>query len=262
MENIFNTRACLRPEEMQNYLDNTLSDDQRFDIENHLLDCSLCEAALEGFSTIDPQKAKNHLEEIKAALPSIAQGDVQTEDQKPSATVRKLPRWRNWAAAAAAIALLLLSTVLYRQLGPQTPDQLFAAAYEPYESPFAGARASLDPKTPLAKGLAAYQEGEFAQAIPLFESAMSEDGQYISHFHAGLASLQIGDLQKAEEMLDLTRYNSGALYGPACWYRALALLKANRIEDARNVLLQIRSDDKEYYPQAQDLLGQLQRAEE
>ena len=49
MKTLFKFSSHLTFEEIQNYVSNKLDAEARFRVENHLLDCSLCNEAVEGF---------------------------------------------------------------------------------------------------------------------------------------------------------------------------------------------------------------------
>ena len=77
---IFTTTPCLKPEEIRQYLSNELSEDSRYEAENHMLDCPLCHDAVEGFAAHynfeeDPQlrqiEETIQLGEETAATPQI-----------------------------------------------------------------------------------------------------------------------------------------------------------------------------------------------
>lgn len=257
MEELLNARACLKRDELQGYLDNSLSADQRFDIENHLLDCPLCEAALAGFANADPQLSEEHLTQIEAAIPSISTTQSPKKESTTAARVKPLRR-RNWLAAAAAIGLLVLSAALYQQYAPKSPEQIYAQVFQIYESPYTGSRNNDLNNAPFDAGLEAYQQNDFNRAIPLLETATAQnDPSFIAHLHAGLSYMQIGDFLKAENYLTTTRINSADFYGPATWYLALIKLQENKLTATRELLLQIKANELEYYTKAQNLLKEL-----
>jgi len=261
MDEIFNTRTCLKPEEITAYLEQRLSDEERFAIENHLLDCPLCEAALEGFAQANPTTTTKHLAEIKTALP----GSAPTNTTLPTgeAKLRRLPAWRNWAAAAAAVALLITAGIIYTRQGPISSSELFAEAYVPYESPFVGTRSATDNELPLNAGLAAFQEGNYSQAVEHFDEVLIQSPEEsMAHLHAGMAYLHLGKTEQAIEHLTTVRMNTPILYGSASWYLALAYLKSNDPEQSKAILEQILPKEKEFYDRAQLLLKQLTRVEE
>lgn len=261
MDKIFNNRACLQPQEITAYLEQSLTAEQRFAIENHLLDCPLCDAAVEGYAQANPDLAQQHLQQIQAALPSLKQ--PQTIVPASETKLRRLPRWRNWAAAAAAVALLITAGMIYSNQGPASAADLFAQAYAPYESPFAGTRSGGDEGKPFADGMSAYQDGNYELALQHFNTVLAASPTAsIAHLHAGMSNLQLEKTSAAIKHLSTVRLNAPVLYGSASWYLALAYLKAGEVNDCKEILHQILPAEKEQYPKAQELLKQLNRVKE
>ena len=89
---IFSESVCLNREQLLNYTNNTLTPSDKHKVEVHLVDCALCNDALEGFDmltgtavldeTMDQVRALTHSEQI--------QGNKIT--------------WKVWMAAAALAA--------------------------------------------------------------------------------------------------------------------------------------------------------------
>ena len=261
MDKLFNNRACLQPQEVTAYLEQSLSEEQRFAIENHLLDCPLCDAAVEGYAQANPELTQQHLEQIQAAIPGLKPPPSATAPSE--AKLRRLPRWRNWAAAAAAIALLITAGMIYSNQGPASSAELFAQVYTPYESPFAGTRSGGEEGLPFADGMSAYQDGNYELALQNFNAVLaSSPTESIAHLHAGMANLQLEKTEAAIKHLSTVRLNAPVLYGPASWYLALAHLKAGDINSCKAILEQILPTEKEHYPKAQELLKQLNRVKE
>lgn len=262
MDKIFNNRACLQPQEITAYLKQSLSEEQRFAIENHLLDCPLCDAAVEGYAQADSELAQQHLEQIQAALPSLKKAPP-IAPAPSEAKLRSLPRWRNWAAAAAAVALLITARMVYSNQGPASSADLFAQVYSPYESPFAGTRSGGEEGLPFTDGMIAYQDGNYELALQNFNTVLTNSPtESIAHLHAGMASLQLNKTTAAIKHLSTVRLNTPVLYGPASWYLALAHLKAEDLTNCKKVLQQILPEEKEHYSKAQELLKQLNRVKE
>lgn len=53
MKPIFQIHQCLSEENIKGYLTNRLSEEERFRVENHLLDCPLCSDAVDGYAAME-----------------------------------------------------------------------------------------------------------------------------------------------------------------------------------------------------------------
>ncbi|NNE28621.1 MAG: hypothetical protein HKN16_03240 [Saprospiraceae bacterium] len=256
MSKPFTTRACLSPQEVQDYLGNQLSESDRFAIEDHLLDCPLCEAALEGLSQADPQTSAQDFESIQKEL-NIRIADKKSEKE---ARVLSLNRYRNWIAAAAIIVFLVSAGILYQSKGPLNNQELYAQHHSNYESPFVGTRSGSASEGFLEKGLASFHQEDYSQALAHFEEAISEEEtDWVAQLHAGVSALELGSSQKAKDHLMKARLNAPLLYGPATWYLALTQLAEGEISACRETLLQISEAERSYHENAKELLAQLPR---
>ena len=83
MEKLFSSSKCLGQDEIQKYLKEQLTNQERFRVENHLLDCPLCTDAVEGFANGYNFDEDIELREIETAL--------ATAEKTSPTKVRTLP---------------------------------------------------------------------------------------------------------------------------------------------------------------------------
>jgi anti-sigma factor RsiW len=115
MKPIFQAHTCLSEQDIRKYLDGQLDAAARHRVENHLLDCPLCEDALEGY------------ELMRQATPKpVAQ----------SQPLRAVRGGRLSLVRIAASLLFVIASVLiyYFVFTTPNPENLYQAYYEPYES--------------------------------------------------------------------------------------------------------------------------------
>lgn len=68
-KNIFATSDCPSPEVLQNYLNNTLSKEEKRQVEEHLIDCEMCSDELEGLASMkDIEKLPEIIDDIQQEL--------------------------------------------------------------------------------------------------------------------------------------------------------------------------------------------------
>jgi hypothetical protein len=100
---IFEETGCVRQEALISYRDNLLSDEDKHDVERHLVDCMLCSDALEGLA-IGVSAA--YLDEVRDEVRDTITG-------KPGAST--FSSSSRWLVAAAASAVILMSVYTYLQ---------------------------------------------------------------------------------------------------------------------------------------------------
>jgi len=97
-------------DQISEYLKGKLDSREKFAIERHLLDCSLCSEALEGYEA-DPANAKEHVEELKGLLTK--------RTQKEGGFVF----WQyRYYGIAASLALLVVAVFSIFEIDPLTDD--------------------------------------------------------------------------------------------------------------------------------------------
>ncbi len=242
----------LLPDQIKAYLQNTLDDEARFAIENHLLDCELCNAAVEGFAaSYDFDKDR----ELEKLAPRYSESRAAAEAQ-----IRPLRRnytWLNRIAVAAAFLILPLAAWMYWQ--SQSTERLFQQYHSTYTSDFLALR-STDTNDPLLeKAVQEYQSQDYDQSLSLFEDFLEQEPEHIeAAFHAGLACLEIGQSRKAIAYLEKVRFNDEQYYEDASWYLCLAHLQVEEQAKALAILERLLKIEKGYYEeQAKALREQL-----
>lgn len=81
-------------------------------IERHLLQCSLCSEAVEGYSLLDPSQAKPALEDLKARF-----------SDKFNRESQKTPSWK-WGVAATVLLLFSAGVFLVLKTLEQSPEEV------------------------------------------------------------------------------------------------------------------------------------------
>ena len=102
-----------------------------------------------------------------------------------------------------------------------------------------------------------YTLGNYQMAMETFqkfEPQIEDDGYYnlylgISYFKVGYTNIAIGHLNESAESFKMFNEKTTAR-----WYMALALLKVNRIPEAKVILEQMVDQNSEYKKKSQDIL--------
>lgn len=238
---------CPTPEELVELYSGRSSENAGERIREHLVACALCrEIARDAVAFVDAMGAHAHRSESRklAAFPARRTSFVSL-------------------AAAAAIALLALSAVLFLRRGtaPSPPAREIAQSKTPVPpsrgnpwSDLVIAKASYSPTSPpsdeliwrdeessdqraraaFAEAMKSYQENDFRAAekrLDVYLRAHSNDAE--AQLYRGVSLLMLGRTADAVLPLDQAiRLDKGSVRNEARWYLALALLKGGRHRDA------------------------------
>ncbi len=258
MKHLFNSTKCLSQEQLENYLNDNISREEQFRIENHLLDCELCAAAVEGFSQMSMQTEdldflKNFSSELEGKIP--VQKEAIVRDLKP----RRSARLRS-IAAAAAMLLLPISIFLYQlnsdiSVGIGTDDFIVS-------NDTRGIKESAAKDADLKNALDNFEEKYFEASVPQFEAYLErapEDAEAM--LYAGIASLESELYQKADDLLTTVRINEERLFEDATWYLILTKIKVSKTAEAVNLLDELLKKNKEgfYAKEARNLLKKIKK---
>ena len=230
-KDIIQDRPCLSKQETEAYISKSISADERFDIENHLLDCELCATAVEGFV--------QHPREIN-------------ESSRPA-------KKQNWFYLAAATLLLLIGTYsFWGYESTNRPNAIFADYYH---------RPNWDVQTrgaiensQYANAIRLYNQQHFDAALASFNDLIkvhSEDNRL--RLYKGIAHLETGENTLAEEELQTVRINSEIFFEEATWYLALLKIKKNENAEAKSYLEELtKIKDGFFFERAEEIKNGLQ----
>lgn len=249
MNPVFAKRGCLSRQELLQYLRGDLGNGQRHEIENHLLDCPLCSAAVEGLAQSE------NMEEVEEELESLQGLPLRRRAPRPRRTA--------WANRAAAVGLLLLLAYAgYRYWGATASERLFAAYFQPMENRYITLRSAGEPpiEPELQTALDFYTSGDFTASLPHFRNYLAThpgDGQ--AALLAANACLQSGEAPAAEAYLLPLESKDRQWNGRVKWSLALAYLKQSKTKAARALLEEISGTDySDYREEAGKLRAQLE----
>jgi len=211
------------------------------------------ESMVSGIKYAGRKEMANRLAELEATLP-----EVELEETNP--VVELKPRkYRHWAAVAAGLAVVLISSLfLLNYNSGQTDQDLFSAYYEPYSGDLSRSGTE-DLNDKRERAYYAYGLGQYEVAIPLFEEIIGQEPSSKLRFYLGNAYLSQGEgLKAAKEFEEVLRDNDYPLQEQAQWYLALSYLNSRNVEMARASLQEIVQDQESFYNQkAREVLDQI-----
>lgn len=109
---IFNESNCIHQEVLWAYKSNTLTDAQKLEVEQHLVDCELCSDALEGFALMATANGMN-----------VAVEGIKNLTEKRAAPIQQMKSRNNWLAAASVAGLLLFGAIAFNMLNEKTEEK-------------------------------------------------------------------------------------------------------------------------------------------
>lgn len=174
------------------------------------------------------------------------------ESQIGHAQIKPLNRWY---AVAAAVAVLLVSGGIFSYSTGFSSRQMAQERFEPYPDLYTvkGDNSS----DTFQAAMQAYHQGAYAEAAARWQSLSDSAWIQPARFYAGVALLANHQPSKALETWK-TVSDPGILREALGWYRALALLEAGRVAEARTALEAILTQtDNSYAPRARQLLQKL-----
>jgi pentatricopeptide repeat protein len=249
---------------IEKFLEGKMSEEEKKEFENKLnLDQSLnammtdVNLLVEGIKMSAAQTSK---EEKSDRLKFFAEiNDIEKHAfEIPEPEARVVPMYRKPWVLSAAASVMLLVTLTFYLMRDQTPinEQLYAAYFEPFDSPGSGLTRGTNEVTIKTEAYQAYDNGNYKVAAQLFEQIISEKEDAIAQLCLGNAYLKQNDFVKAEKIFTEMLTKHSELLTQAKWYLALTYLKENKLERAKAILWQI-SKSSTYGEKAQKLLKKL-----
>jgi tetratricopeptide (TPR) repeat protein len=175
----------------------------------------------------------------------------------PEGRVVSMRRYWIPMAVAAVLVLSLALWIIVPRTSADTPQELYTAYFEPFDSPGSGLTRSTDDEMSLkAKAYEAYDAHEYEKASQLFVSLLKEKDDAIAHLCLGNTWLALDKPQEAEKVFMHMLERHGDLVTQAKWYLALTFLQQGKIERTKATLWEI-SNSSTYGEKARELLSKL-----
>lgn len=227
MKALFDIRPCLNAEELEAYTNGRLHKADTFAIENHLLDCALCAAAVEG-----------------------KQSEKEVDHHKNS-------QKRIYLAASLILGLLLAAALMY-YFWPKTQGEALFYAY--YDRPTPSLSRTPQTIAARADGMAYFHIHKFEESyISLSNYLEKSETDSEAALFAGLAALESNQYENAETYLRLASRETPIQESQnAKWFLALAYLKQEKLSKAKSTLEELMADPSpEFRMEAEELLQKI-----
>jgi len=175
-----------------------------------------------------------------------------------SAVIRQLRIGKKVFAVAAIILILIVSSVIFRNLTPNSNKEIFVSYYHPY---------SYDNVTPriagksneINKAIGLYNTGNYKDAVSLFQDIIKANPKNkAAHFFMGISFLELKDFDKATENLLFVINQKDIFYAKhAEWYLALCYLVMGQTNNASTMLCRVAVSENSYKSNALEILKKL-----
>ena len=247
----FSQKSCLTQEQMNDYIEDRITDKERFLIEKHLIDCDLCSEAIEGLRQL------SGMAETEACMEIL--GDrihTQLSGLKKSKPTNK-PTWQI-TYAIAAILILGLASVLTLFNEKSLEQTLFAEYFKPYPNTIRVLRGT-ETGHLLGKAMYEYEKADYKKAIWSLEKVLeSEPGHIPATFYAGICFLTLNQPEMSIDYFQtVINDKENKFLQHALWYQGLAMLKANDPENGKRIFKEIASGTNPYSEQSEEILEKL-----
>lgn len=183
--------------------------------------------------------------------------EKQTTQQKETPKIS----WYNnplLKVAASVLLFALVGLLVFRNLPGSSPTQL-ADSYltEHYAAPSVTMGDNVDELW--QKAISAYKSDDFVKSATILEDIVDKKQAKEEHlYYLGLSYLYQNPSKANKAITNLDKVN-GKYYGEAAkWYKSLALIKLDKISEAKKLLqVLVKSNDSQRKSKAQTLLNSL-----
>ncbi len=164
--------------------------------------------------------------------------------------------YRNWLVAATVAVLLGFSGFWYFNNSIDT-EKLYAENFEPYRNvvqPILRGETKTDIKT---KAFTAYETKNYTEALLYFNELLQENRDETIAFYKANTLLKLNKTEEAVAIFKNNLKTRDSLDAKNNWYLALAQLRLNNIEDAKEILMKLNANSSFKSEATKDLLKQL-----
>ncbi len=250
--------SCLSKTDIIGYLNGNLTPADTHRVEAHLLDCELCNAALNGYAA--QPNVVNHI------LTNETYFDAMITEQTPVSTTLSasdgakisLKTWA-WLAAAAMLVALPLGYHFYKNA--ETAPAIAAEYDNLMPAPQTIVRGeNATGATAIEQAFIAYEQADYATSYTQFEKILRNDPQNtVVAFYAGLSAFAKKDWEAAENYLEkvhLAPPNTES--SNAVWYLAMIELQKNNPKRAQDFLEELASTPNDWQHKAKTMLAEME----
>lgn len=240
-------------EEIDKYIHNELSSEERIRFEEQLKKDPTLEEAYQLYSSIENTMQSDTKSETAFFTENLQPFQKKYFTTAKSKKTGKVKRVFFLAISAAAILILVLTVFPIGNGAKMTNEELYAQ-YTPFEKVTEITRGST--KDSLFNiGSSFYNNKKYTEAIPYFEKVLDSNAQ--AHFLYAVCFIETNNYPKAYAALDDLINGQSSYREKAEFYKALLFLKQNKVDACKQMLLSINRYSS-YNDQAKALYKKLE----
>ncbi|WP_025664294.1 tetratricopeptide repeat protein [Aquimarina megaterium] len=211
----------------------------------------------EDISKISSYRRSSEFMTMKNTIQESADQFFDKKYSKPKTNNRK---WIYYASTIAAVFLIFL---IMKFTGNQDLKKLYSVYSDWDQLPSLIVQSDTDQE--LAKATLLFEDQKYEEAISAFNRSIeqtkrqgnTEMNPYVFSY-LGISHLELENYQKALEYFDQLQQSGMVDYSRAYWYKALLYIKKSDVLKAKEQLILILKDDKNYnYEKAKEVLEKL-----
>jgi len=196
-------------------------------------------------------KGRNDInKDLKAAIRANMRDELKAELEKTETGISgkgKITPMPKWFSVAAGIALLIFTGIYFNSNFQQDNSTLFAEYFEPFDNlvlPVNRSDSDVTNLNSLQNAFINYEAGNYEKAVRIFESIPADSLLNLDYkFYLSLSYMGTTETAKALPILeDLSKNDNFRFTKQSQWYLALAYLKMEEIEKAKEVFLNIKGE--------------------
>jgi tetratricopeptide (TPR) repeat protein len=242
---------------IQQYLSGELSAEDAAAFEGQMKSNPELAREVQLYKTIDDEmkgdmKHSANDEQLKQSLKNLTNEFFET----PKAKVVSLKKYWWIAAAAAAI----IAFIVLRPAANQVFDneKLYAYYTQDAAQLSEGTRGGND-DTLIEKAVKLFNKKEYKQALPLMQqAAASRPDDTELYLSLGYCYMQSGNIDTALTVFNKVSKGNTVYKNQAIWYKALLLLKENKVDECYSILQSIPKD-ADSYKEAKGLIKKIEK---
>ncbi|MDH7445725.1 tetratricopeptide repeat protein [Aquimarina sp. 2201CG14-23] len=203
-------------------------------------------------------EVKEYEELLKDATTQELKNTLKTVNSDYQKKQIKQPRsWLLYSGIAAI--LLLIGVTIFSTSNNLSSEELYASYINHSELPSLIDRGSTD-QTVLINAQKLFEAKQYDQALDILTNDIDsvQQNKAIVYLYTGISQMELNQFDQAENTFNKL-INSKFIDAPkGIWFKALLLLKQNKIKDAKDLLMQIAKSPSNYKSkEASELLEQL-----
>lgn len=169
---------------------------------------------------------------------TIQTWEGELENSHPEAKIQRFPVWGRLVAVAAAVMMMVL---IFRPGDTDSRNSLMQELSQPYPNVLMPVERGGQAKTTLQEAFAAYEAGQYAEAIRLFGEA--DTASLDLDFYRANALRAQGNTEAALEAFTTIADSDSQFAQQAEWYMAILLWETGKQDSAEEIIGSIAEDE-------------------